>query len=210
MNRNGMVALVDENGRERETYQHRLRRQGQGGRRPEGRGRDPAGRMGPVHHPHPHRCVGQGASSRTWSKEITVMEHIDEVTGLSRSVIIEPKDPELQATHPSSPTMPARSPRYRAPRTRPGTTCRWAPICSLRKGTRCSAGDVLVKIPRETTKTKDITGGLPRVVELFEARRPKECAVVTEIDGEVVLRQGHQGQAQGDRHPGARRSPRTT
>jgi DNA-directed RNA polymerase subunit beta' len=43
-----------------------------------------------------------------------------------------------------------------------------------------------VKIPRETTKTKDITGGLPRVVELFEARRPKECAVVTEIDGEVA------------------------
>jgi len=47
------------------------------------------------------------------------------------------------------------------------------------------AGDVLAKIPRETTRTKDITGGLPRVVELFEARRPKEPAVITEVDGLV-------------------------
>src|SRR5690242_4161112 len=46
-------------------------------------------------------------------------------------------------------------------------------------------GDVLAKIPRETTKTKDITGGLPRVVELFEARKPRETAVITEIDGIV-------------------------
>ena len=44
---------------------------------------------------------------------------------------------------------------------------------------------MLAKIPRETTKTKDITGGLPRVIELFEARRPKEPAVITEIDGIV-------------------------
>ncbi len=48
-----------------------------------------------------------------------------------------------------------------------------------------SAGDILAKIPRETTKTKDITGGLPRVAELFEARKPKEFAVITEIDGVV-------------------------
>jgi hypothetical protein len=49
-------------------------------------------------------------------------------------------------------------------------------------------GDVIAKIPRETTKTKDITGGLPRVVELFEARKPRETAVISEIDG--VVRQG--------------------
>ncbi len=55
----------------------------------------------------------------------------------------------------------------------------------IKEGDEVFAGDVLVKIPRETTKIKDITGGLPRVVELFEARRPKECSVVTEIDGEV-------------------------
>ena len=52
-------------------------------------------------------------------------------------------------------------------------------------GQTVDAGDVLVKIPRETAKQKDITGGLPRVVELFEARRPKEPAVITEVNGLV-------------------------
>lgn len=53
----------------------------------------------------------------------------------------------------------------------------------MKDGEKVKAGDPLVKIPRETYKTKDITGGLPRVAELFEARHPKEPAVVTEIDG---------------------------
>jgi len=55
-------------------------------------------------------------------------------------------------------------------------------------------GDVIAKIPRETTKTKDITGGLPRVAELFEARKPKEQAVVSEIDGVVEFKGFHKGQ----------------
>ncbi len=55
----------------------------------------------------------------------------------------------------------------------------------VEEGAEVAAGDVLAKIPRETAKTKDITGGLPRVVELFEARRPKEPAVITEVDGQV-------------------------
>jgi len=53
------------------------------------------------------------------------------------------------------------------------------------EGDAISAGDIIAKIPRETTKTKDITGGLPRVAELFEARKPKEFAVISEIDGVV-------------------------
>jgi len=53
------------------------------------------------------------------------------------------------------------------------------------EGDTVFAGDILAKIPRETTKTKDITGGLPRVAELFEARKPKEFAVISEIDGVV-------------------------
>src|SRR5439155_13307165 len=55
-------------------------------------------------------------------------------------------------------------------------------------------GDVLAKIPRETTKTKDITGGLPRVVELFEARKPHETAVISEIDGAVKFGEVAKGQ----------------
>ena len=56
---------------------------------------------------------------------------------------------------------------------------------TISDGDEVHAGDVLAKIPRATTKTKDITGGLPRVVELFEARKPRETAVITEIDGIV-------------------------
>src|SRR4029078_4387000 len=55
-------------------------------------------------------------------------------------------------------------------------------------------GDVLAKIPRETTKTKDITGGLPRVVELCEARKPHETAVISEIDGTVKFGEVSKGQ----------------
>jgi len=56
---------------------------------------------------------------------------------------------------------------------------------AVEEGQQVEPGDVLARIPRETTKTKDITGGLPRVAELFEARRPKEFAVISEIDGVV-------------------------
>ena len=71
-------------------------------------------------------------------------------------------------------------------------------------GAEVSAGDIIAKIPRETTKTKDITGGLPRVAELFEARKPKEQAVITEIDGVVRVRRLREGHAE-DRDPRRRR-----
>src|SRR5438093_975760 len=64
----------------------------------------------------------------------------------------------------------------------------------VQDGDTVSPGDVLAKIPRETTKTKDITGGLPRVVELFEARKPHETAVISEIDGTVKFGEVAKGQ----------------
>ena len=66
----------------------------------------------------------------------------------------------------------------------------------VRDGDTIHAADVLAKIPRETTKTKDITGGLPRVVELFEARKPRETAIIAEIDGIVKFGEVSQGHAQ--------------
>ena len=64
----------------------------------------------------------------------------------------------------------------------------------VRDGEEVHAGDVLAKIPRETTKTKDITGGLPRVVELFEARKPRETAIMAEINGTVKYGEVSKGQ----------------
>jgi DNA-directed RNA polymerase subunit beta' len=63
-------------------------------------------------------------------------------------------------------------------------------ILLVDEGDSVNAGDVVAKLPRATTKTKDITGGLPRVAELFEVRRPKEAAVLSEIDGYVSISKG--------------------
>jgi DNA-directed RNA polymerase subunit beta' len=106
----------------------------------------------------------------------TMREQVDEFTGLSSRVVIESKDPELR------PRISIKDPEgntiYRA----------LLPVganLAVTEGQEVAAGDVLAKMPRETTKTKDITGGLPRVAELFEARKPKDYAIVSEIDGTV-------------------------
>jgi len=111
-------------------------------------------------------------------------EELDEVTGLSRKVIID---------HPGASYRPRISIKDEAGKTAkvPGTStvARYMlPVGAhifVEKGQTVHPGDVLAKIPRETTKTKDITGGLPRVAELFEARKPKEHAIINEIDGTV-------------------------
>jgi DNA-directed RNA polymerase subunit beta' len=64
----------------------------------------------------------------------------------------------------------------------------------IQDGDEVFPGDILAKIPRETTRTKDITGGLPRVVELFEARKPRETAIISEIDGVVKFGEVSKGQ----------------
>ena len=58
-------------------------------------------------------------------------------------------------------------------------------ILSVENGAQVRAGDVLARIPRESSKTRDITGGLPRVAELFEARKPKDFAIISDLDGRV-------------------------
>ena len=66
-------------------------------------------------------------------------------------------------------------------------------ILSITNSEEVKAGDVLARMPRETTKTKDITGGLPRVAELFEARRPKDPAIISDIDGIVEFGESKKG-----------------
>src|SRR5690606_529511 len=111
-------------------------------------------------------------------------EQLDEVTGLSRKVIIESKDPEAR------PRITLRD-EAGNPVLLPGTETEaryYMPVGAnlyVNDGDMVEAGDVVAKIPRETTQTKDITGGLPRVAELFEARKPKDHAVISEIDGVV-------------------------
>ena len=106
----------------------------------------------------------------------TMQEQVDEFTGLSSKVIIEAKDPELR---------PRISVKNESDETVARALLPVGANLGVIEGAEVAAGDVLAKMPRETTKTKDITGGLPRVAELFEARKPKDFAIVSEIDGTV-------------------------
>ena len=114
----------------------------------------------------------------------TMMEKVDEVTGLSRKVIIESKDVEFR---PRITIKDEAGKTLKIPGTK-NQAVYLLPVGAnllVNEGDPVTAGDILTKIPRETTKTKDITGGLPRVAELFEARKPKEVALISEIDGTV-------------------------
>jgi DNA-directed RNA polymerase subunit beta' len=106
----------------------------------------------------------------------TVHEQVDENTGMAALVIMESPDEKKQPRIEIRDDKGKSLKKYLLPS---------GAHLMVEDGAEVTPGDILAKIPRETAKTKDITGGLPRVVELFEARRPKEPAVITEIDGVV-------------------------
>ncbi len=114
----------------------------------------------------------------------TMREQIDESTGFASRVIVHYRETDMR------PRVTIKDEEGRTLKI-PGTQmpARYilpvGAIITVNEGDFVKAGDIIAKIPRETTKTKDITGGLPRVAELFEARKPKECAIISEIDGVV-------------------------
>ncbi|HOD75872.1 MAG TPA: hypothetical protein PKJ17_07590, partial [Syntrophorhabdaceae bacterium] len=185
MNRNGEIAIMDDAGRERERYSiiygAKLRVK-DGQTVEEG---ETLAEWDPYTIPILSEETGKIKYGDIFEGE-TMQESKDEVTGLSYKVIIEPKNPELR---------PRISIKDEKGRTKmiPGSTSPARYILPIgahivvNEGDEIFAGDVISKMPRETTKTKDITGGLPRVAELFEARKPKENAIVTEINGVVTF-----------------------
>src|SRR5215510_10457161 len=116
---------------------------------------------------------------------VTMEEKVDERTGLSTKVIIDSKDVDKR------PRISIKNVEGQTARLSATSEARYLlPVgahINVQDNQVVDGGDVLAKIPRETTKTKDITGGLPRVAELFEARKPKEFAVISEIDGVVTF-----------------------
>jgi DNA-directed RNA polymerase subunit beta' len=117
---------------------------------------------------------------------MTMQERVDPVTGKSSHVIV----PSRSGQHNPRITLKDETGKTaKLPKT--GSPARYSlpvgALISVTEGSVIEPGTVLGKIPRETTKTKDITGGLPRIAELFEVRKPKEYAVITEIDGQVSL-----------------------
>jgi DNA-directed RNA polymerase subunit beta' len=118
---------------------------------------------------------------------ITLVERVDEVTGLTSKVVVDYKQGAKSAD--LRPRLQLKDENGEVLRLPSGSDARYflSPdsILSVDNGIMVAAGDVLARIPREGSKTRDITGGLPRVAELFEARRPKDHAVIAETDGRV-------------------------
>ncbi|MFZ0017612.1 MAG: DNA-directed RNA polymerase subunit beta', partial [Acetobacteraceae bacterium] len=118
---------------------------------------------------------------------ITLVERMDEVTGLTSKVVVDYKQGAKGVD--LRPRLQLKDENGEVVRLPNNTDARYflSPdsILSVDNGAQVAAGDVLARIPREGSKTRDITGGLPRVAELFEARRPKDHAVIAEIDGRV-------------------------
>ena len=115
----------------------------------------------------------------------TMQERVDQVTGKASRVIIHPTTAKQ-----SSPRISIKDGRGRTVKLSSAEHLARYPlpvgsVITVDQGEEITPGTVVAKIPRETTKTKDITGGLPRVAELFEVRKPKELAIVTQIDGRV-------------------------
>jgi len=115
---------------------------------------------------------------------ITMQSTVDPVTGKSSMVIMQSKSTTM---NPRISLKDDKGKGVKLPKS--GAIARYSlpvgTILTVQEGDEIEPGTVLGKIPRETTKTKDITGGLPRVAELFEVRKPKEYAIISEIDGQV-------------------------
>jgi DNA-directed RNA polymerase subunit beta' len=114
---------------------------------------------------------------------VTMNESTDEVTGLSRRTIIESRDPEAR---PRITIRDGKGEVKLLPNGQPASYfLPQGAALAVDDLQEITPGEVIARVPRETTKTKDITGGLPRVAELFEARKPKDHAIIAEIDGVV-------------------------
>jgi DNA-directed RNA polymerase subunit beta' len=109
-------------------------------------------------------------------ENVTVKKEVDQSTGLMGTVVLEHKEdlhPQIVITYAGTKDQPTS---YNIPA---------GAHVMVKDGKKVAAGEVLAKTPRKESKTKDITGGLPRVAELFEARRPKDAAEIAKIDGLV-------------------------
>ena len=121
------------------------------------------------------------------SEGVSMREIVDEATGIANKVVIDwkqqPKGSDLK------PRITLRDKKGDVVELANGLEARYFmsvdAILSVENGAHVKAGDVLARIPRESSKTRDITGGLPRVAELFEARKPKDYAIISEIEGRV-------------------------
>jgi len=177
MNRNGKLVIVDDKGRERERYEVVY-----GARILVEDGAPVKENQDLVEwDPYTFSILTEITGTvhfKDLVESVTMTEQVDEISGNMQLVVIDSTD---EKKLPTIEIIPEGGTRRDAKKYLMPTHAH----LMVREGDVIHAGDVLAKIPRATTKTKDITGGLPRVVELFEARKPRETAILTEISGNV-------------------------
>jgi DNA-directed RNA polymerase subunit beta' len=188
VSRSGELGVVDEFGRERERYKIPY------GATITVNDADivTAGQSVANWDPHTHPVVTEVAGMIKFSDfvdGITVTTQVDDVTGLTSTVVLDPKQrgsggkdlrPVVRLTNAKGKEVTFANTDIPAVYALPAGA-----IVSLEDGSKVSVGDVIARIPQESSKTRDITGGLPRVADLFEARKPKDSAILAERSGTV-------------------------
>jgi DNA-directed RNA polymerase subunit beta' len=188
VSRSGEISIINEHGRERERYKvpygatitvedNEAVQQGQ---------------VVATWDPHTHPVVTEVAGYlhfEDFVDGVTVTEQIDEFTGLTSVVVLDPKQrgtsgrdlrPMLKLVDENGREVCFANTDIPAVYALPAGA-----IVSMSDGAKVSVGDVIARIPQESSKTRDITGGLPRVADLFEARKPKDPAIMAEYTGTV-------------------------
>jgi len=189
ISRTGEVLVTDDNGRERERHKVPY-----GATLSVGDGTPvKTGQLLASWDPHTRPIITEyGGIIRFENVEegATVAKQIDEITGLSTLVVIDPKRrgvaagkglrPQVKLLNDSGEEIKIAGTDHPV-----NITFQVSSLITVKDGQKVSVGEVLAKIPQETSKTRDITGGLPRVAELFEARSPKDAGMLAEITGTV-------------------------
>ena len=188
VSRSGELGVIDEFGRERERYKIPY---GAILNVKDGDSVEP-GQILATWDPHTHPVVTEVAGFikfQDFIDGLTVQSQVDEVTGLSSTVVMDPKQrssggkdlrPVVRLVNAKGKEVTFANTDIPAVYALPAGA-----IVSLEDGAKVSVGDVIARIPQESSKTRDITGGLPRVADLFEARKPKDSAILAEYSGTV-------------------------
>src|ERR1017187_5837862 len=186
VSRSGEIGVVDEFGRERERYKipYGATITAKEGTTVQG------AQVVATWDPHTHPVVTEVAGFikfQDFVDGMTVASQVDEVTGLSSTVVMDSKTrggkdlkPTIKLLNTKGKEVPFANTVIPAVYTLPA-----GPLINLEDGAKLSIGDIIARIPQESSKTRDITGGLPRVADLFEARKPKDPAILAEKTGTV-------------------------
>jgi len=186
VSRSGEIGVVDDFGRERERYKIPY---GAIISVKEGATVN-SGQVVATWDPHTHPVVTEVAGFvkfQDFIDGLTVTSQVDEVTGLSSTVVLDTKQRGGRDVRATMKLVNAKGKEVTFANTEIPAVYTLPPgaLVSLEDGARVSVGDVIARIPQESSKTRDITGGLPRVADLFEARKPKDPAILAEKSGTV-------------------------